>query len=135
MKTFLITMIGLVMLAGCGTHYDYFRGDIRYVQDGRDCIYSATEYGENYSADIRGMDNEKKIIYRDTMCADLYARDNAHVAPRRDRSMIVPVPGDQSEMDNKPSTQPVKETCGCGMANGNDAMVLRRRYIIVPTNR
>lgn len=131
MNKVLISMIGLVALTGCATKYDYFRGDIRYVQDGRDCIYYASEYGENFNDGIRDMDNGKKIVYRDTMCADLYARDNADADARHDRARIVPA--FQETKAPAPCAQkcPAK-TCGCAEIGNQGPMILRRRYIIMP---
>ena len=91
-------MFGLAMLAGCANYYDYYKGGVRYTQDGEDCVYYAAERGRRYSDDIRSLDADKKIVYRNTMCRDLYVRDNAGVESRTARQVLAPV---------------VKKDCGC----------------------
>jgi len=68
-------MIALAGLAGC-TYYDYYKGGVRYTQDGDDCVYYAGEYGRRYSRDVRSLDDNKRIVYRNTRCEDLFAEDN-----------------------------------------------------------
>lgn len=118
MKKGLIAVISLVALAGCGEYYDYYKGGIRYTQDGADCIYYAGENGYKYSADIRSLDNNKKIVYRNTRCADLYARDNFGMTPRADRQILAP------------AAQPVTTSCGCNTC-GMPKPIARRKYIVV----
>ena len=48
MKKTLFVLFGLVVLAGCSS-YDYYKGDVRYVQDGEDCIFTSAEAGYRYS--------------------------------------------------------------------------------------
>ena len=113
MKKFLTMSLAVAALAACGS-YDYYRGGIRYVQDGPDCIYYADEYAKEFSTEIRKIDADKKIVYRNTRCADMYARDNFDAAPRHDRAAI------------KPTTVPACDECTtCGA-------VKTRKYIIVP---
>lgn len=90
MKKILASVFALAVLAGCASYYDYYEGGVRYTQDGEDCIYYAGEFGRNFSADIRGMNNGKKIVYRNTRCADLYNRDMIGQAPRHDRQILAP---------------------------------------------
>ena len=89
MKKTLFVLFGLVVLAGCSS-YDYYKGDVRYVQDGEDCIFTSTEAGRRYSSDISELDTDKEIVYRNTMCRDLYVRDNAGVASTTARQVLVP---------------------------------------------
>lgn len=121
MKKGLIAVISLVALAGCGEYYDYYKGGIRYTQDGADCIYYAGETGNHYSADIRSLNGNKKIVYRNTMCADLYARDNFGNAPRADRQILAP------------AAKPVVTTsCGCNSCGyGMPQPIARRKYVVV----
>lgn len=90
MKKTLFVLFGLVVLAGCSS-YDYYKGDVRYVQDGEDCIFISTEAGRRYSSDIRELDADKEIVYRNTMCRDLYERDTFGIAPRTERQVLTPV--------------------------------------------
>lgn len=118
MKKGLIAIVSLVALAGCGDYYDYYTGGIRYTQDGPDCIYYAGENGQRYSSDIHSMNNHKKIVYRNTQCADLYARDNFDTPVRVERQILVP------------AAQP---TCGCNSC-GMPKPVSRRKYVVVSAN-
>lgn len=96
MKKTLFVLFGLVVLAGCSS-YDYYRGDVRYVQDGEDCIFYSTESGRRYSSDIRELDTDKEIVYRNTSCRDLYTRDTAGIASRTERQVLAPVATERTE--------------------------------------
>ena len=110
MKKALFSVIALAALAGCA--YDYYRGGVRYVQDGDDCIYYYGEYGSHYTSDIRTVDTDKRIVYRNTNCADLFARDNGGIAPRPNRAVLTR------------AAQPA--SCGC------DKCAKSTHYVIVP---
>ena len=86
-------LLALILLAGCSSYYDYYKGGVRYTQDGDDCIFYSVERGRRYSEDVKTLDVDKKIVYKNTRCADLYARDNAMQGARVERSAIVPVRG------------------------------------------
>ena len=120
MKKILVSLIALVGLAGCGAYYDYYKGGVRYTQDGQDCIYYAGEYANNFSKYVGGMDESKKIVYRNTRCEDLYARDTFGAPMRNERQVLVPAAQEVS-------------TCGaCNKCNSCDnTPVLKRRYVIV----
>ncbi|MBQ8293992.1 MAG: hypothetical protein IJX89_01225 [Alphaproteobacteria bacterium] len=102
MKKVLVSMISLIALAGCSSYYDYYKGGIRYTQDGDDCIFYSAERGRHYSEDIRSLDLDKKIVYRNTMCRDLYTRDNFAQPSRTERQIVTSI---------APSTP--KSNCGC----------------------
>ena len=89
MKKSLVAVFGLAVLTGCAGYYDYYKGGVRYTQDGEDCIFYAAERGRHYSDDIRKLDTDKKIVYRNTMCRDLYVRDNAGVASTNARQILM----------------------------------------------
>ena len=126
MKKILMSVIALTSLVGCGAYYDYYKGGVRYTQDGDDCIYYAGEYGRNFSRNIRGIDNGKKIVYRNTRCEALYAMDNFGQAPRQDRQILVPA---AQVTPCNACTQVEKVSCdSCSKTQP----VLKRRYIIVP---
>ena len=80
MKKTVVALFGLAMLSGCAGYYDYYKGGVRYTQDGEDCIFYAAERGRHYSEDIRKLDMDKKIVYRNTMCRDLYQRGGYYAA-------------------------------------------------------
>ena len=90
MKKVLVSIVALAGLAGCSSFSDYYKGDVRYTQDGEDCIYYVGEYGNHFSNEIRNMNTGKKIVYRNTRCADLYNRDMTGQAPRADRVIMAP---------------------------------------------
>ena len=89
MKKTLFALVGLIVLAGCS--YDYYKRVVRYTQDGEDCIFYSAERGRRYSDDIRSLDADKKIVYRNTSCRDLYVRDNMGVPARTERAVLTPV--------------------------------------------
>ena len=117
MKKLLMSVVAMGVLAGC-TYYDYYKGNVRYTQDGEDCVYYADEYARNYSDSIRGIDGNDRIVYKKTKCADLFARDNAGRTPRNNRVVVAPVATDSV------STCP---KCGC---NADKFSVTRRFYSI-----
>lgn len=125
MKKMLVSAIALSALAGCGGYYDYYKGGVRYTQSGQDCIYYAGERGRNLSSYVDGLDNSKKIVYRNTSCEDLYARDMFGQKPRNDRQILISAPQD---VPCGGETKVEKVSCGyktCGQA------VLKRRYVIM----
>jgi hypothetical protein len=89
MKKLLISVAAATLLAGC-TYYDYYKGGVRYTQDGDDCVYYADEYGRNFSSSVRGLDGSNRIVYRNTRCEDLFAMDNPMRLERNDRQVLVP---------------------------------------------
>lgn len=118
MKKVLVSVFALAALAGCASYYDYYKGDVRYTQDGADCIYYTGEAGSRFNNDVRSLNAGKRIVYRNTQCADLYARDTMGMAPRTDRVVIAP----SAEYVAAPS-------CGCNACNGQS---VRRKYVFVP---
>lgn len=120
MKKLLVYTIAMAGLAGC-TYYDYYKGGVRYTQDGKDCIYYSDEYARHYSANIDGIDGNNRIVYKNTKCEDLFARDNAGRTERADRKIIVPA------MAPEVKPAPVKaHDCGCCRAEP----ISRRFYTI-----
>ena len=121
MKKVLVSVIALTGLAGCGAYYDYYKGGVRYTQDGQDCIYYAGEYGRNFSQYVSGIDNGKKIVYRNTRCEDLYARDTFGLPQRNERQVLAPAAQEVS-----------CQSCNACNTCSNAQPVLKRRYVIVP---
>lgn len=99
----MLALVAIMTVAGC-TYYDYYKGGVRYTQDGDDCIYYSDEYARHYSANIDGIDGNNRIVYKNTKCADLFARDNAGRTARADRKVIVPATVE---------TAPAARDCGC----------------------
>lgn len=116
MKKLLVYMIAMAGLAGC-TYYDYYKGGVRYTQDGKDCIYYSDEYARHYSANIDGIDGNNRIVYKNTRCEDLFARDNGGRVQRNDRKVLVPAMIESA---------PVAADCGCCRAEP----ISRRFYTI-----
>ncbi|MBE6457900.1 MAG: hypothetical protein E7011_03805 [Alphaproteobacteria bacterium] len=110
MKKTVFALFGLVVLSGCGGYYDYYKGGVRYTQDGEDCVFYSAERGRRYSDDIRLLDSDKKIVYRNTMCRDLYQKDNMWQTPRTERQVLTPV---------------AKSDCGCAQKCG------AKKYVFV----
>ena len=120
MKKILVSVIALTSLVGCGAYYDYYKGGVRYTQDGRDCIYYEAERGRDFSESVDGIDSGKKIVYRNTRCEDLYARDTFGAAPRAPRQVLAPVA-------KKASCNSCNAKCdSCAKP------VLVRRYVVSP---
>lgn len=97
MKKTLFALIAFALTVGCSS-YEYYRGDVRYVQDGTDCVFTSVEQGDHYSDEIRTLDIDKEIVYRHTKCRDLYHRDNIGQKQRTERHVLKPVD---------------KKDCGC----------------------
>lgn len=100
MKKLLISMAAATVFAGC-TYYDYYKGGVRYTQDGKDCVYYADEYARHYSDSVRGLDGSSRVVYKNTRCEDLFASDNPARLERNDRKALVPV------------AKPEAPKCGC----------------------
>ena len=119
-------MIALVALAGCSSYYDYYKGGVTYTQDGTDCIYYSGEYSHNYSDSVSGMDMNKKIVYRNTRCEDLYARDMMGTGARNERRVLMPA---ATESHN---VTPTCNSCGFRPACNTCGQAAYRKYVIVP---
>ncbi|MBO4625903.1 MAG: hypothetical protein J5679_01335 [Alphaproteobacteria bacterium] len=113
MKKALFSVIALAALAGCA--YDYYRGGVRYVQDGEDCVFYYGEYGAHYASDVRELDTDKRIVYRNTRCSELFARDNGGIAPRPQRAVLT-------------RAAAAAPSCGCEKCAAKSTP----RYVIVP---
>lgn len=122
MKKVLVSIIALAGLAACAPYYDYYRGDVRYTQDGEDCIYYTGEMGNHFSGDIRNLHTGKKIVYRNTRCADLYNRDMAGQAPRADRVVMTPAAREVSYVAPVAYVAPVCNAC---------QTKVQRKYVLV----
>ena len=126
-----LALVALVALTGCSDYYDYYKGGVRYTQDGADCIYYSGEYANHYSRDVNTADLDKKIVYRNTQCADLYARDMGVQMPRAERRVLTPA----AEYEVAPVVMPqevvvkpaVKKFCGCNKC----ARRASTQYVIV----
>ncbi|MBQ7185663.1 MAG: hypothetical protein IJR92_02555 [Alphaproteobacteria bacterium] len=138
MKKLLACAVVLAGLSGC-TYYDYYKGGVRYTQDGADCVYYSGEYARHYSYDINGMDGNKRIVYRNTRCEDLFARDNGGRAPRPERQILAPAYQEAPVVEQScpyAAKQVAEKPCGCGAApvvkscGCNATPVSRRVYTV-----
>jgi hypothetical protein len=119
MNKVLLSVLGLTLIAGC-SGYDYYKTNLRYRQDGKDCIYYYNEKGNKFSEEIRSLKDAKKIVYRNTRCEDLY-NDDTFGFERNDRKAVVPVFTEE------------KSAPKCGCATCGKKRTLKNRYIIVPS--
>lgn len=122
MKKIVLSLLGLTTLAAC-TGYDYYTTDLRYRQEGSDCVYYQTEKGKRFSDDINSLRDAKKVVYRNTRCEDLY-NDDTFGLERNDRKAIVPVYTEENSTISAPK-------CGCSKCGKK--RTLKNRYIIVPS--
>ena len=116
MNKIILSVLGLSLLAGC-SGYDYYKTNVRYRQDGKDCIYYFGEKGKKFNEDIRSLKDAKQIVYRNTQCSDLYGDDTFNYE-RNDRKAIIPV-----------YTEQKASKCGCSKCAKKQ--FLKNRYIIV----
>lgn len=118
MKKILSFMIVAGVITGC-SYYDYYESGVRYSQEGENCVYRSNEYAENYSENIKGIDDDKRVIYRNTRCEDLFVRDNGGRIERNDRRALVPTAAPAKPAVKKPkpcatSDKIADAGCGCG---------------------
>lgn len=90
MRKILSFMVVAVVFAGC-SYYDYYKGGVRYVQRGDNCVYYSEESSEEQFSDkVEEFDDENRIVYKNTRCEDLFVRDNAGRMDRNSRHVLVP---------------------------------------------
>ena len=124
MNKIIASVMGLLVLAGC-SGYDYYKTDVRYRQKGEDCVYYFTEDGKKFNNEIRTLSDDKKIVYRNTDCKDLYMKDTLGFA-RNERKVVLPVFTEDKPMPAAPAAP----TCGCNKCAKKQ--VLKNRFVIVP---
>ena len=120
MKKVILSVLGLALVAGC-SGYDYYKTDVRYRQKGDDCVYYYSEDGKKFSNEIRDLKDAKKIVYKNTSCADLYGKDSFDYM-QRTRNAILPARVEEEMPAPK---------CGCQACAKKQ--VLKSRYVIVPS--
>lgn len=120
MKKILSFLIVGGVLVGCSS-YNYYKGNVRYVQDGDNCIYYTSERAKHYSDAVERFNDDNRIIYSNTRCEDLFARDNAGRTERNGRRVLVPA--SVANRKPKPAPKPVvapkpveKPCCECTSA-------------------
>ncbi len=128
MKKISLAVLSLGLLAAC-TGYDYYKTDVRYYQDGEDCIYYSNERGKRFDSDIRALRDGNRIVYRNTRCSDLYQKDTFGYSERNDRRAIVPT--STIEETPAPSCGCATSSCGCSKC-GNKKTFLKNKYVIIP---
>ncbi len=120
MKKVLVSVIAAAAVSGCAGYYDYYTGNVRYTQDGTDCVYYSTDNARHYTSDVASIDANKKIVYKNTMCADLYAKDYANNIPMPQHKVLAP-----ATEKITPEVIEIEPSC-------KTKTVLKRRYVIVP---
>lgn len=98
MKKILVSVLAVAALTGCAGYYDYYKSGVRYTQDGEDCVFYSAERGRYFNDEIRSLDADKRVVYKNVKCETLYARDMMGQAPRHDRKIVVSA---------------AKKSCGC----------------------
>ncbi len=121
MKKVLVSVIAAAAVSGCAGYYDYYNGNVRYTQDGKDCVYYSTDNARHYTSDVSAVDANKKIVYKNTKCSDLYASDYAGNVPMPQRKVLTPAATTQT-----PEVVEVRPACE------KTTTVVKRRYVIVP---
>ena len=117
MQKILSFMIVAGLITGC-SYYDYYKGGVRYVQRGDNCVYYSEESSEEQFSDkVEEFDDDNRIVYKNTRCEDLFKRDNAVRMDRNNRHVLVPatVANRKPKPVAKPvvTEQPAKPCCEC----------------------
>ena len=120
MKKVILSLLGFAFLAGCAG-YDYYKTNVRYRQVGNDCIYFYNEKGKEFNEDIDSLKDNKKVVYKNVKCEDLYLNDTFGYAERNDRKAIVPVYVEE---------KPVMSSCGHNTCTKKRFM--KSKYTIIP---
>ncbi len=118
MKKVILSLLGFTLIAGC-SGYDYYKTNVRYRQEGDNCVYYYNEKGKEFSDEIRNLKDAKKVVYKNVRCEDLYFNDT-YGAQRNDRKAILPAA----------TEEPAPAKCGCKTCGKKQ--VLKNRYVIVP---
>ena len=126
MKKVILSILGLALVAGC-SGYDYYKTNVRYRQEGDNCVYYYNEKGKEFSNEIRNLKDAKKVVYNNVRCEDLYMNDTYGVQ-RGDRKAILPAATEEPVLAPLPAPAPGK--CGCKTCAKKQ--VLKNRYVIVP---
>ena len=111
MQKILSFMIVAGVITGC-SYYDYYRGGVRYVQRGDNCVYYSEESSEEqFSEKVEEFDDENRIVYKNTRCEDLFARDNAGRMDRNKRHVLAPATVANRKPKPVAVTKPVEKPC------------------------
>jgi len=111
MQKILSFMIVAGVITGC-SYYDYYRGGVRYVQRGDNCVYYSEESSEEqFSEKVEEFDDENRIVYKNTRCEDLFARDNAGRMDRNKRHVLAPATVVSKKAKPVAVTKPVEKPC------------------------
>ncbi len=119
MRKILSFMVVAVVFAGC-SYYDYYKGGVRYVQRGDNCVYYSEQSSEEqFSEKVEEFDDENRIVYKNTRCEDLFTRDNAGRMDLNDRHVLVPAKVANRKPKPAPVAKPIvvenpaKPCCDC----------------------
>jgi uncharacterized protein with PIN domain len=99
------------VITGC-SYYDYYRGGVRYVQRGDNCVYYSEESSEEQFSDkVEEFDDENRVVYKNTRCEDLFARDNAGRMDRNKRHVLAPATVANRKPKPVAVAKPVEKPC------------------------
>ena len=111
MQKILSFMIVAGVITGC-SYYDYYRGGVRYVQRGDNCVYYSEESSEEqFSEKVEEFDDENRIVYKNTRCEDLFARDNAGRMDRNKHHILAPATVANRKPKPVAVAKPVEKPC------------------------
>ena len=111
MQKILSFMIVAGVITGC-SYYDYYRGGVRYVQRGDNCVYYSEESSEEqFSEKVEEFDDENRVVYKNTRCEDLFARDNAGRMDRNKRHVLAPATVANRKPKPVAVAKPVEKPC------------------------
>lgn len=111
MQKILSFMIVAGVITGC-SYYDYYRGGVRYVQRGDNCVYYSEESSEEqFSEKVEEFDDENRIVYKNTRCEDLFTRDNAGRMDRNKRHVLAPATVANRKPKPVAVAKPVEKPC------------------------
>lgn len=88
MKKLMASVFVVAAITGCSSSYDYYNGGVKYAQEGKDCVYYSNEQGNRFNDEVEKLGSDKKIVYRNTRCSALYAKDTSHLAPVQERKVL-----------------------------------------------
>ena len=75
--------------------------------------YSEESSEEQFSEKVEEFDDENRIVYKNTRCEDLFARDNAVRMDRNSRHVLVPAKVANRKPKPAVAAKPAKPCCDC----------------------
>lgn len=99
-------IIGALALTACVRTTSPYQGNIRYTQNGADCIYEFSQTGSAYS---KSFNEDKRIIHKETICRDLIIKDAnvARASAEQPQAQPVAAPAPVAQQPVQPIIQQV----------------------------